>query len=103
MYSCIFSGHLVGKKQASCHAELVSASLPPYIILAENRFAVLIDENIFSEFEVQVHEHPEIQTVYLITDFEKGFKAMSQSLKVKKTYQLYRDYLDNFRINVERN
>ncbi|MBP5603741.1 MAG: hypothetical protein J6X78_13540 [Treponema sp.] len=88
---------------ASCHAELVSASLPPYIILAKNRFAVLIDENIFSEFEVQVHEHPEIQTVYLITDFEKGFKAMSQSLKVKKTYQLYRDYLDNFRINVERN
>ncbi|MBP5591758.1 site-specific DNA-methyltransferase [bacterium] len=89
-------------------AEVVSTSsttansLPPYIVLPENRFAVLIDENYFSEFAEKVHEKPEIQTAYLITDFEKGFKAMTNSLKIAKTYQLYRDYLDNFRINVER-
>ncbi len=89
-------------------AEVVStgsttgSSLPRYIILPENRFAVLIDENYFSEFAEKVHEKPEIQTAYLITDFEKGFKAMTNSLNIGKTYQLYRDYLDNFRINIER-
>ena len=77
--------------------------LPPYIILPENHFAVLIDENYFSEFEEKIHEVPEVQTIYLITDFEQGFKAMTKALNVKKTYQLYRDYLDNFRINIERN
>ncbi len=77
--------------------------LPPYIILPENRFAVLIDEKFFSEFESKVKTKTEIWTAFIVTDFEKGFKSMTKSLNVKKTYQLYRDYLDNFRINVERN
>lgn len=92
---------------ASCLTHLPKAhsdsALPAYIILPENRFAALIDETCFSEFEQEVHAHPDIQTAFLVTDFEKGFKAMSKALKISKTYQLYRDYLDNFRINVERN
>ena len=77
--------------------------LPPYIILPENRFAVLIDEKFFAEFEPKVNEQNDIWTAFIVTDFEKGFKSMSNELKLKKTYQLYRDYLDNFRINTERN
>lgn len=77
--------------------------LPPYIILPENHFAVLIDEKFFSEFESRVNSENEIWTAYIVTDFEKGFKSMTKSLNVKKSYQLYRDYLDNFRINIERN
>lgn len=77
--------------------------LPPYIILPDNHFAVLIDEKFYSEFESKVNTEKEIWTVFIVTDFEKGFKSMSKSLNVKKTYQLYRDYLDNFRINTERN
>ena len=77
--------------------------LPPYIILPENHFAVLIDEKFFSEFESRVNLENEIWTAYIVTDFEKGFKSMTKSLNVKKSYQLYRDYLDNFRINTERN
>lgn len=77
--------------------------LPPYIILPENHFAVLIDEKYFSEFEPTVNAEKEIWTAYIVTDFEKGFKSMTKSLNVKKSYQLYRDYLDNFRINTERN
>ena len=76
--------------------------LPPYIILPENRFAVLIDEKFFAEFEPKVNGQNDIWTVYIVTDFEKGFKSMTSELKAEKTYQLYRDYLDNFRINVER-
>ena len=77
--------------------------LPPYIILPENHFAVLIDEKYFSEFEPTVNSENEIWTAYIVTDFEKGFKSMTKNLNVKKSYQLYRDYLDNFRINTERN
>lgn len=77
--------------------------LPPYIIIPENHFAVLIDEKYFSEFEPTVNSENEIWTAYIVTDFEKGFKSMTKSLNVKKSYQLYRDYLDNFRINTERN
>ena len=77
--------------------------LPPYIILPENHFAVLIDEKFFSEFESRVNSENEIWTAYIVTDFEKGFKSMTKNLNVKKSYQLYRDYLDNFRINTERN
>ena len=76
--------------------------LPPYIVLQENRFAVLIDENYFSEFVREVNELNEIKTVFIVTDFEKGFKSMANELKAEKSYQLYRDYLDNFRINIER-
>ena len=92
---------------ASCSTSLPAANpcttLPPYIIFPENRFAVLIDEKFFSEFEEKLRLQREIETVYIITDFEQGFKAMTKTLQVKKAYQLYRDYLDNFRINVERN
>ena len=79
--------------------ELESAELPEMLILPKNRFAVLLDENAFSAFEVKVNALPEIETVFIITDYEAGYRAMIGSLHVKNTYQLYRDYLDNFRIN----
>ncbi|HWR28661.1 MAG TPA: DNA methyltransferase, partial [Negativicutes bacterium] len=69
------------------------------LILPENHFAVLINENVFSDFKDEVAKHPEIQTAYLITDYEVNYRAMKSSLAVETTYQLYRDYLDNFRIN----
>lgn len=82
---------------------LNSGSLPDVLIFAENRFAVLTQESAFAELETALAEHPEIETVYIITDYEAGYCAMAKNLKVKYTYQLYRDYLDNFRINTERN
>lgn len=72
------------------------------LLFPENRFAVLTEETAFPELEAALSEHPEIETVYIITDYEPGYCAMAKSLKVKHTYQLYRDYLDNFRINIAR-
>ena len=83
--------------------ELTSDELPKMLICQENKFAVLIDENSFSDFEIALRDKPEIQTVYLITDYEVNYRAMKKNLSVKTTYQLYRDYLDNFRINHGRN
>ena len=60
----------------------------------------------FIELAVNMPEHaphPEIEVVYLVTDYESSFVSMTQALDGKTTYQLYKDYLDNFRINAGRN
>lgn len=77
--------------------------IPKAIIFPKNHFAVLTEEDAFPELEVQLKNHPEIDTVYIITDYEAGYCRMAKSLNVKHTYQLYRNYLDNFRINTGRN
>lgn len=81
----------------------VEEGVPSMLILPENRMAILNDENQFSTFAAELAEHPEIEVVYLVTDYEAGFVAMSAALEGRQTYQLYRDYLDNFRINAGRN
>lgn len=81
---------------------LNTEQLPTMMILSENKFAVLLDENYFSEFEEKVNQDSNIETVFIVTDYEAGYRTMIQSLAVENTYQLYRDYLDNFRINQER-
>ena len=81
----------------------IEAAVPDMLILPENKFAVLNDENSFSVFVNELDKHPEINIVYLVTDYEPSFVSMTQALSGKQTYQLYRDYLDNFRINAGRN
>lgn len=75
----------------------IDGSLPDYLICKENKMAVLINENAYMEFAEQIYES--IDTVYIITDSDAGYREMIKDLNVKNTYQLYRDYLDNFRIN----
>lgn len=82
---------------------VIDEDLPNMLILPENKMAILNDENRFGEFAEQLAQHPEIDVVYLVTDYESSFVAMTQALEGKKTYQLYKDYLDNFRINAGRN
>lgn len=82
---------------------VVDANIPDMMILPKNRMAILNNENLFGEFVDQLAQHPEIDVVYLVTDYESSFIAMTQNLEGKQTYQLYRDYLDNFRINAGRN
>ena len=81
----------------------MDTNMPDMLILSKNKFAILNNENAFAEFKNQLDEHPEIDVVYLVTDYEAGFVSMTKALEGKKTYQLYRDYLDNFRINAGRN
>ncbi|MCI8515213.1 MAG: site-specific DNA-methyltransferase [Lachnospiraceae bacterium] len=82
---------------------VIDVSVPDMLILPENKMAILNDENRFRELADQLAQHPEVEIVYLVTDYESSFVAMTQALEGKKTYQLYRDYLDNFRINAGRN
>lgn len=82
--------------------KLDGGEITDVLLFSENRFAVLTEETAFPELEAALAEHPEIETVYMITDYEAGYRTMAKRLNVKQTYQLYRDYLDNFRINVVR-
>lgn len=75
---------------------------PDMIILPENRFALLNKESAFLDFEEEIKTHPEIETVFIVTDSENAYRRMIAGLPDKTTYQLYRDYLDNFRINTAR-
>lgn len=72
------------------------------MIQPENRFAILIDEKQFSTFEEELQKYPKIQTIYFVTDSDPGYREMIKGYADKDTYQLYRDYLDNFRINTRR-
>ena len=79
--------------------ELTCEKLPNMLVLPENKFAVLIDEKYYMEFVEEVDKYPEIKTVYIVTDSETGYRAMISEFEDKETYHLYKDYLDNFRIN----
>ncbi len=76
--------------------------LPDMLILPENRLAILINESGYMSFAEQLNEHPEIDSVFIVTDSERAYREMISGLKVTNTYQLYRSYLDNFLINARR-
>ncbi|MEW8994379.1 DNA methyltransferase [Clostridium sp.] len=82
--------------------ELTESVLPPMLLFPENKMVVLIDEIYYPEFDEKLVEYPEIQTVYIVTDSESAYREMIRSYDNKECYQLYRDYLDNFRINTGR-
>ncbi len=84
--------------------EAVLANGPQdYLVLPENKFAVLIEESAFDAFKTALSRELGIEAVYLVTDYAQSYKSMSRVLRGVKTYQLYRDYLENFRINRGRN
>ena len=76
---------------------------PDMLILPDNKMAILVEEFSFPKFEAEVLKHPEIKTVFIVTDSESGYREMIKGFEGIETFQLYRDYLDNFRINTGRN
>ena len=82
--------------------ELSTKNLPSMLILPKNDFAVLIDEHEFSEFKEKINTESSINNVFIVTDSIGGYREMISHLNIEKSYQLYRDYLDNFRINTGR-
>lgn len=77
-------------------------TVPEYMVLPKNKMAILTDELYYPEFEEEVSQHPEISTIFIVTDSENAYKTMIKGYDDKECYQLYRDYLDNFRINMGR-
>ena len=91
--------------KAGCYGPcptLDGQEIPDYRVLPENHMAILNDNSCYARFAEEVQKASEIETVYLVTDSDADYRSMSGGLNVKQTYQLYRDYLDNFRINSRR-
>lgn len=81
---------------------LESDDIPQMMVLPENGFAVLTDEKAFSQFVEQVNNEDSIRMVYLVVDSDSLYREMTHCFPRRQTCQLYRDYLDNFRINPTR-
>jgi adenine-specific DNA-methyltransferase len=65
-------------------------------------FCVLIRENHFREFAVKLAARPDITHVIIVTDSVEAFHEMRNQLGTGQRFiQLYKSYLDNFRINLE--
>lgn len=75
---------------------------PDMLIYPENKMAILLNESKYREFLEEVNDAQNIKTIFIITDSNNGYKEMISNFKDKECYQLYRDYLDNFRINTSR-
>lgn len=74
-----------------------------FYIFPENKMAILKEEEAYKSFKEAMEGHNDISNVFIITDSNGDFREMSADFADKKCYQLYRDYLDNFSINYERN
>ncbi|MBT1018014.1 site-specific DNA-methyltransferase [Canibacter sp. lx-72] len=81
---------------------LNSDELPSMLVLPENGFAILLNELIFPEFIDKVNAEDAVEHIFIVTDSIGGFKEMASHLQAENVYQMYRDYLDNFRINIGR-
>ena len=84
----------------SCPVIADTEELLPWYVFAKSRFAVLLDEAQFGGFQAALAAEGEgCRMVYLVTDSGVGFKEMSAALAGRQCVQLYKDYLENFRIN----
>ncbi len=82
--------------------KLTENDIPPYLVLPENKMAILVKETEYGAFKRELDKESDIRTVYIVTDSDSDYRAMIAGLGIENTYQIYRDYLDNFRININR-
>ncbi len=91
--------------KAGCYGPcpvLEDGDIPDMIILPQNHMAILNNSGDYAQFAEWLQQETGIDTVYLVTDSDADYRAMARGLAAAHKYQLYRDYLDNFRINSRR-
>jgi adenine-specific DNA-methyltransferase len=72
----------------------------PWYMAKHSPFAVLIQETKFNDFEEKLRERKDITHIFLVTDSEDNFALLRRELGRKyHCVQLYKSYLENFRIN----
>ena len=74
----------------------------------DSPFGVLLREEAFGGFKAALDSRPDVWLVFLVTDSPEAFAEMAASLKAqagggeRRFVQLYKSYLDNFKINLDR-
>ncbi len=69
-----------------------------FIFPIESNFSVLINEYAFAQFKEEMKNHVGIEYVYIVTNSNDAFSEMASEFSGVNSYQLYKDYLDNFMI-----
>ena len=82
--------------------QLDSEVIPDYMICEQNRMAILVNDTCYADFRNLLKGRTDIETIYFVEDSDYTYQSMVRPFHWAKTYQLYRDYLDNFTINYER-
>ena len=72
-----------------------------FLLLPENKFAILTDVRYAHEF-VAAMAGQDYRVAYIVTDYEPEYRSIRHQLDVPQVYQLYKDYLSNFAINTGR-
>ncbi|MGA2731668.1 MAG: DNA methyltransferase [Syntrophobacteraceae bacterium] len=71
-----------------------------WFIPKQSPYAVLLKEKDFRSFREKVAARKDIKLIFLVTDSEENFATMRHTLgRNYKCVQLYKSYLENFRLN----
>jgi adenine-specific DNA-methyltransferase len=78
--------------------------LVEYYIPKSSPYAVLFRVSRRSKFLAALEKRPDISLVWVVTNSEEAYAEACESLppRIRRTSQLYRDYLRTFKINAER-
>ncbi|MEK1472515.1 site-specific DNA-methyltransferase [Limosilactobacillus fermentum] len=63
-----------------------------------NEYAVLFNYKYIGRFTRELKQHPEIKTVFIVTDVNSRYQDLCHELSDKKVYKLYESYLKSFEI-----
>lgn len=63
-----------------------------------NEYAVLFNYKYIGRFTRELKQHPEIKTVFIVTDVNSRYQDLCHELSNKKVYKLYESYLKSFEI-----
>jgi adenine-specific DNA-methyltransferase len=82
----------------------VAIRTAPWLLPELSPFAILLDPDAFHDFLQALAFRPDVTRVWIVTDDEEAFARMRAQLKARhRAAMLYREYLHNFVINMERN
>lgn len=72
-----------------------------WLLPKDSAFAVLLDERAFPKFRTELQQNAgRVEWVFLVTDSEENFALMRRLLgRDYESVQLYKSYLENFRLN----
>jgi adenine-specific DNA-methyltransferase len=71
----------------------------PWLLPAECPFAVLMQETHFKDFHRQILEREDLTHIFIVTNSCETYHRLCEEMDAPNIIQLYKDYLDNFKIN----
>ena len=71
----------------------------PWLIPADCPFAVLIQESRFKEFHRHIEVREDLTHVFIVTNSVSTYHNLREEIEGPHVVQLYKDYLQNFKIN----